>query len=250
MRAITPKVKPQLFILVFSLSAYLLIPFLLLWLFQPLSSGAYWEWLNGFGFVAFSLCLYLFVERARPKAWPRLRGDLFYWWHRLMAFTLLFFATAHGLSFLVLEPLSLEYFSLRAPWYMLAAWLAWFLFLYLCLASVRPFRQYLSAKGLVFRLSHGLLSIVALLASLYHIIGSEFYLKAFNLWAVSAVLVAVVLLYYGVNRLRQVISLSQYVLGSTPQARLPVSNRQKFFLVVYLVVLSSLLSGGLYVVTR
>ncbi len=106
------------------------------------------------------------------------------------------------------------------------------------------------AKGLAFRLSHGLLAIFALLASLFHIVGSDFYFKAFSLWAVASILVAVLLLYYAVNRMRQIYSLSENLFGQTDSLRLAVSKQQKWLLFMYLFVFSSLLSGGLYVVTH
>ncbi|GAA6151081.1 hypothetical protein NBRC116587_05000 [Pseudoteredinibacter isoporae] len=240
----------QLLIYILALSAYLLLPFVLILFFGAISAGGYWEWLNGIGFVAFALCLYLFVERARPKVWPRLRGDLFYWWHRLLAFAMLFFTTVHGLGFLVLEPTSLEYLSLRAPWHMLVAWLAWLLFTYLCLASLRPLRRRMHGKVYGFRASHAIISIIAMLASFYHIVGSDFYLKPYIAWASCAILLALFLLYYAFNRQAQTLSLSKTLLGESESDRMSLSVTQKTFLSVYLIVCCSVLSGGLYVVTR
>ncbi|MBB6520525.1 ferric reductase-like transmembrane domain-containing protein [Pseudoteredinibacter isoporae] len=240
----------HLLIYILALSGYLLLPFVLILAFGAISAGGYWEWLNGIGFVAFALCLYLFVERARPKTWPRLRGDLFYWWHRLLAFAMLFFSTVHGVGFLVLEPTSLEYLSLRAPWHMLVAWLAWILFAYLCFASLRPFRRRLHGKHYSFRVSHALCSIVAMLASFYHIVGSDFYLKSYIAWAACSILLVLFLLYYGLNRQAQKMSLSKALLGETDEARMSLSGAQKTVLSVYLFVCCAVLSGGLYVVTR
>ncbi len=240
----------QLLIYILALSGYLLLPFVLILIFGAVSAGSYWEWLNGIGFVAFALCLYLFVERARPKTWPRLRGDLFYWWHRLLAFAMLFFSTVHGLGFLVLEPTSLEYLSLRAPWHMLVAWLAWLLFFYLCLSSLRPLRRRLHGKSYVFRASHAVISIVAMLACFYHIVGSDFYLENYIAWASCSMLLVLFLLYYGLNRQAQKMSLSKVLLGESDAKRMSLSSSQKGFLSVYLIVFCFVLSGGLYVVTR
>ncbi|MCV6620807.1 MAG: ferric reductase-like transmembrane domain-containing protein [Cellvibrionaceae bacterium] len=230
-----------------SLCVYLLMPYLSLLFFEPVLAGSYWDLLNGVGFVAFGLCIYLFIERARPRSWPKLKGDLFYWWHRLLAFALLLLSSIHGFGFLILEPVTWEYLSLRSPWYMLCAWLAWLFFVYLCLASIRPLKQRLHGGFLSFRFSHALLSILALVACLYHVVAAGFYFDRYAAWALFSLLLVLVVSYYALNRLGPKLSFSKILFGRDSKAHSQVGTSVKPILFIGLVLLCVLFSGGLYV---
>lgn len=222
------------------------LPLVLLWLDISLSAGWFWDAGNGLGFVAFSLCGYLFIERARPRRVPIIHGAFFIWWHKALAWVIFALASLHTVIFLVAEPLNWNYLSLRSPWYMLAGLFAWLLLGYLCISSIRAIRRRLHSSAKGYRLVHGALAILALLLSLYHIVAAGFYIRQqFLSWAM---LFCILLVYFGLNRIEQRWSLASSVLHVSASSKVSLSNTQQKLLLTFVVALACLISGGAYLV--
>ncbi len=137
----------------------------------PLSGGVFWDFLNGLGFAAFSGLIY--VNIASPKVTSLST-------HQKISYVAVVLIIAHALGFLIFDPLLIEYLKFGAPIYMWAGLLSLTLLLFLVITALNSNRLKAHASYAGFQQTHKLLSYGAIIACLYHIIASGFYLQ--SLW--------------------------------------------------------------------
>lgn len=137
---------------------------------SSVGAGARWNLLNGAGFAACGLFVYLSWLSASPARQPGLDA------HSDLAVWICLFATVHALGLLLAEPTLLEYLEPGAPLYMIAGVLALLVLLVLTAASYPGPRQRVWRNWPAFRAWHRWLWFGLLLAIAWHVVGAGFYL--------------------------------------------------------------------------
>jgi len=146
---------------------------------EPLPAGGpLWDWLTGVGFVALAFLLALSWEAESPAPQPRLTV------HRDLAIAASVFATVHAFGYLLTDPISLEYLLPKAPVHMLVGILGYLALLLVTVSALPVPRRRLYADFPSFRRWHLWLSIAALLASGWHVVGTGFSISGW--WRLSA----------------------------------------------------------------
>ena len=150
-----------------------------------LGGGILWNLLNGVGFVALILMLALFGDTGRG-------GRLAL--HRALGWSALGLILLHAVGIFLAHPTSLEYLEPSGPLYMGAGLLS-ALLLWLVLWSASPKRRPIWGGFRPFLRAHWLLSSIAVLGALYHIVASGLYLdNAWEAWAFCALALGIVAL--------------------------------------------------------
>ena len=154
----------------------------------PAGEGWFWALGNGFGFVALAGLLYLSMDARNGAKLKR---------HKKFSYVVFGLIVAHGHWFLIGDPVTLEYLKPGAPAYMWSGVLGFFLMGFLLFSSTdsnRP-EQFLSANS--FRVWHKLLAIGVVVSSIYHILGSSFYLNQYWQWTLLSAMAITVFLISG-----------------------------------------------------
>lgn len=133
-------------------------------------AGTRWDLLNGTGFAACGLFVYLSWLSASPARQPGLDA------HAHLAIWICVFATIHALGLLLAEPTLLEYLAPDAPLYMLVGVLALLVLLALTIVSWPGPRQRVWRSWPAFRAWHRWLWLGLLVAIAWHVVGAGFYL--------------------------------------------------------------------------
>lgn len=133
-------------------------------------AGARWDLLNGAGFAACGLFVYLSWLSASPARQPGLAA------HADLALWICLFASVHALGLLLAEPTLLEYLAPGAPLYMIVGVLALLVLLLLTAASWPGARERIWRSWPAFRAWHRWLWLGLLVAIAWHVIGAGFYL--------------------------------------------------------------------------
>lgn len=150
---------------------------------EPLPAGGpIWDWLSGMGFGALAFVLALSWEAESPAPQPRLTV------HRNLAIAASAFATIHAFGYLVTDPISLEYLLPTAPLHMLVGILGYLALLLVTMSALPVPRRRLYASFTTFRRWHLWLSIFALAASGWHVIGTGFAVSGWGRVSVFALL--------------------------------------------------------------
>lgn len=141
----------------------------LTWL-TPQRSGGGWGWdtANAIGFAAFSLILYLQIDKGRGRGLRR---------HQALAWLAASLVCMHAVFFWLLDETSLEYLKPTMPLYMAAGLFALALLVAVPVASPGAARRLGNANHGGFRLQHWWLSVILIAAAGYHLLGSGFYLN-------------------------------------------------------------------------
>lgn len=137
---------------------------------SSVGAGARWDLLNGAGFAACGLFVYLSWLSASPARQPGLDA------HSDLAVWICVFASVHALGLLVAEPTLLEYLEPGAPGYMLVGVLALLVLLALTAVSYPGPRRHVWRSWPAFRAWHRWLWLGLLVAIAWHVIGAGFYL--------------------------------------------------------------------------
>lgn len=143
-----------------------------------------WDIAQGFGYLAFALLLYSFLDTGLG---PRQRL------HRHFGYLLSALLVIHCGWLLLSDPQVLYYLSWDAPAYMLAGLAAILLLALLVLTALPIGKGRVHQSQAEFRYWHQLLGITIVLLSLWHILGSGFYITGYEA-TVLAIVTALVLL--------------------------------------------------------
>ncbi|MFK8049854.1 MAG: ferric reductase-like transmembrane domain-containing protein [Halioglobus sp.] len=134
-----------------------------------LAGGWFWDLGNGLGFAAFAGMLYVAIIGSRPLG---VRP------HQSVSYTVLVMGAAHAFWFLLGDAAAVEYIRPGAPIYMWAGVASLILLCIVITVSLPPDRQRVHSSHSVFKYWHQLLSVSAIAAGAYHIVGSGFYLSS------------------------------------------------------------------------
>jgi hypothetical protein len=165
-----------------------------------LGAGWYWSLGNGLGFVAMAGLLYLMMDArkgGRVKA------------HQLVSYAVVGAIVLHGLWFLIGETITLEYLKLGAPLYMWSGLLALFLIAFVSITGLPTQRRQAYQYHYQFKYWHRWISVVIIVASVYHIVASGFYLKYWYQWVLLIVL-SLGCCFYPLLRSRQINSVTLF----------------------------------------
>lgn len=132
------------------------------------ASGFLWDWLDGLGFGALAIVVFLGWDSQSPASHPRLRL------HSHLATAGCLLAGAHAVGFLLADPLLLEYLKLKAPPSMLAGLAAALAMLALTISSYPTLRRRCYSTFKQFRSWHRWAGIVLLALSLWHTVGAGY----------------------------------------------------------------------------
>ncbi len=149
-----------------------------------LSGGWYWDLGNGLGFAALASLICLAVIT------PKLGGLRSHQW---ISYSAAVYILLHALWFLLGDRITLQYILPGAPAAMWAGILALLLVVFLIVIALPSFRYRAHRHHTAFRQWHLWLSIIIVAATLYHVIGSGFYIRS---WVQFLLLLAVVLAGY------------------------------------------------------
>jgi hypothetical protein len=141
-------------------------------------AGAGWVWdgANALGFVAAALIVFLHVEtgaaRNRPAAHAAFHAKL----HANIAALALGFAGVHVLALVADDRLTIEYWKLSAPPYMLAGFVALFAMIAVVASAYPRPRRAVFGTAQRFRRVHGGVSLALTALVAWHVAGSALYL--------------------------------------------------------------------------
>ncbi len=149
-------------------------------------SGSGWPWdlLNGLGFLALALMLVLFLDTGRG-------GRLAL--HRLLGWSAVFLVFVHAFGLMWTHPVSIEYTTLSGPVYIGMGFVSGLLLLGLVQSAEAEHRPRFRSFAR-FRSVHWALGVAALLTGLYHVVGSGFYVDAFEGFALTCGCLAIAIL--------------------------------------------------------
>ena len=149
-----------------------------------LSAGWSWDFGNGLGFSALAglICLGLIA--------PKLCGIKSHQW---MGYITVLIILLHALWFLLGDAVAVQYILPGAPAYMWSGVLAFVLVVFLLVIALPSYRYRAHQQHEAFRRWHLWLSILTLVATLYHMVGSGFYIRS---WLHYGSLLIVVLIAY------------------------------------------------------
>jgi len=133
--------------------------------------GFIWDFLNALGFCGLAAIAWLGWDFQAPAARPALRL------HSNIALVAALLTGAHALGLLILDPITIEYLKLKAPWYMLAGLTGFLCLLVLAISSFPMPRRRLYGRFSRFRSWHLGLSVTALGLAAWHVLGAAFYLS-------------------------------------------------------------------------
>ncbi|MEE8079111.1 MAG: ferric reductase-like transmembrane domain-containing protein, partial [Pseudomonadales bacterium] len=132
------------------------------------AAGFLWDFFNGLGFCGLAVLIALAWDSESPARNPRLRL------HRNLAVVSSILISGHVLGFLVWDPTVIEYLKLRAPLYMLAG-IGGYLLVVLATVSSFPTPRRVLYRGFSrFRQWHLIVSVAAILTSVWHVLGTNF----------------------------------------------------------------------------
>ncbi len=154
-----------------------------------LGGGWYWDAGNAIGFAALAGMLTLGVTSSRGLN----RRE-----QQQLGYGVLALAALHAFWFLLGDPVAAEFLKPGAPGYMWLGVAALLLLAVLVVVALTPDRQRLHADYASFRYWHRLLAVTAVAAATYHIVVSDFYLRAWYQVLLFVVLVAAT----GITRIR------------------------------------------------
>jgi Sec-independent protein secretion pathway component TatC len=110
--------------------------------------------------------------------------------HRNIAVVAAVLVWLHALGYLLVDPVSIEYFLPKAPGYMLVGLVSGIVLLGLTATAFPTIRRYCYASFGSFRRWHLALSVATLAGSVWHIIGTQFIVTgAFRLTLFSALVI-------------------------------------------------------------
>ena len=140
--------------------------------------GAGWIWdaANALGFVAAALMIFLHVETGAARGRPAPQAAFHARLHANVAALALALAALHVLALLADDPVTLEYWKLSAPPYMLAGIAALLLMSAIVATSYPKPRRILFATATRFRRVHGIAAFALTALVGWHIAGSALYL--------------------------------------------------------------------------
>lgn len=132
------------------------------------AAGFLWDFFNGLGFCGLAVLIALAWDSESPARNPRLRL------HRNLAVVSSILISGHVLGFVVWDPTVIEYLKLRAPLYMLAG-IGGYLLVVLATVSSFPTPRRVLYRGFSrFRQWHLIVSVAAILTSVWHVLGTNF----------------------------------------------------------------------------
>ncbi len=132
------------------------------------AAGFLWDFFNGLGFCGLAVLIALAWDSESPARNPRLRL------HRNLAVVSSILISGHVLGFVVWDPTVIEYLKLRAPLYMLAG-IGGYLLVVLATVSSFPTPRRVLYRGFSrFRQWHLIVSVAAILTSVWHVLGTKF----------------------------------------------------------------------------
>jgi len=140
--------------------------------------GAGWMWdaANAVGFAAAALLIFLHIEtgaaRKRPAPVAAFHARL----HSNVALLALVLVVVHGVALLADDAVTIEYWKLSAPPYMLAGIVALLLMAAIVASGYPKPRRWLFATPTAFRRTHGIASIALTGLVAWHVAGSALYL--------------------------------------------------------------------------
>lgn len=137
------------------------------------AAGFLWDFFNGLGFCGLAALISLAWDSESPARNPRLRL------HRNLAVVSSILISGHVLGFLLWDPTVIEYLKLRAPLYMLAGIGGYLLMVLATLSSFPAPRRVLYRGFARFRQWHLIVSIAAILTSVWHVLGTKFVISGF-----------------------------------------------------------------------
>lgn len=154
-----------------------LSPVLLLFLTAPIpGTGIAWDFAVALGFAVTGLLLLMFVLTARFRRLATPFGiDLIYYFHRQIAMGLLVLAVVHVCLLLATEPALKAFLLPSAPAHMLAGSLA--LLCLVLLVTLSLLRRRLGFRYEIWRRTHLLLAVLAVVASVLHVGGVNHYIN-------------------------------------------------------------------------
>lgn len=132
------------------------------------ASGFVWDWLNGLGFAALAILVFLGWDSESPARQPRLRL------HSHVATVGCVLVGAHVTGFLIADPLLLEYLKPKAPAPMLAGLVAALVMVALTVSSYPKYRLRCYRTFTRFRWWHRLAGVALLALSLWHVVGAGY----------------------------------------------------------------------------
>lgn len=132
------------------------------------AGGFLWDLLNGLGFAALAILVFLGWDSGHPASQPRLRL------HSNLAVAGSLLVVAHAVGFLVADPLLLEYLKPTAPLGMLAGLLAALAMLAVTVTSYPTLRRRCYGTYQRFRWWHRTAGIVLLGLSLWHAVAAGY----------------------------------------------------------------------------
>jgi DMSO/TMAO reductase YedYZ heme-binding membrane subunit len=142
--------------------------------------GAGWSWdaLNGIGFATVALFAFLCVETGAARSRPVPQAAFYSRLHRNLGVIALTGIGIHAIGMALADPVTLEYWKLSAPLYMLAGIAVVLLLIVLVTTAYPAPRRKLFEKLATFRRLHryGAFAVIGLTA--WHVLGSGFYLDS------------------------------------------------------------------------
>jgi hypothetical protein len=142
--------------------------------------GAGWSWdaLNGVGFAATALLALLCVETGAARLRPVPQTAFYSHLHRNLGVVALAGIGIHAAGMAVADPVTLQYWRLSAPLYMLAGITAAMLLIILVAIAFPAPRRKLFGSQATFRRWHRYGSFTVIGLAAWHILGSGFYLDS------------------------------------------------------------------------
>jgi len=135
------------------------------------SAGFWWDALLGAGYCSLAILAFLGWDSESPATHPRIRL------HRNLALLAAGFATIHTLGFLLLDETLIEYLLPSAPAYMLMGMVAFLCLLAATISSLPVVRRKFYRNFGSFRSWHRGLFALVLIASIWHLVGTDFTLR-------------------------------------------------------------------------
>jgi len=149
-------------------------------------SGTSWDWLGGIGLASLAFLLALSWEAESPAPQPRLTV------HRNLALAATGLALLHAVGYLVTDPITFEYLKPKAPAYMLLGILGFVIMLFVTITSLPGSRRRIYARFSHFRGWHLGLSVAAVIAAAWHVVGTGYLIK--GPWQLTALVLLTLLL--------------------------------------------------------
>ena len=178
-----------------------------------------WDWANSFGYLSLAICMSLFVYRGRALDFPAFSSRFFANLHRELGYLSLCLLFAHIGMLLLTEPLLLEHLKPTAPLHMLAGVFAFILILLLVTSSVPAARRQLWPDYHVFRHVHAVLAVSIVALTIFHVLGSSFYLNSRWKIGLASTVSFGILIYYLVSYYRKSPVAATRISGSSQYSR-------------------------------